>query len=165
MNTKNFRLAVISCFIVVLMSSCLLLPKAQFASASEESYAEVLIESSSEAGIMPYSTYSFLDITILNKSGSTWNIRVSNDTTSPISFVYNYKRCFKNDAQTWTNLNDLRTAYVSAGSSITISIVDNGIGDYIAVSWLSQGKRMVTYGYNMNEITKTMTVEYIVIGQ
>ena len=116
-----------------------------------------------------YNTYEvavedyFLSVSVVGKSGSTWRIKTENNYTSAITCYYNSKMCFKNDAINWENLDDVTAVSISAGSSRTLSVSTNWFATTVAFSFIHNGARVITYGYELDSSDKTMTVGYNVM--
>ncbi|MCL2061604.1 MAG: hypothetical protein FWH03_03160 [Firmicutes bacterium] len=113
-----------------------------------------------ENPVQTRATYYFLDISIVSKSGIKWTIKVENNHTSNITFVYNSKMCFQGDARDWKNLSHVVVCptELTPGSSVNVEIQENVFAAYITLSWLDQGKRLVTYANNLKSGPKTMSV-------
>ena len=116
------------------------------------------------APVMLKTENAFLDISIVNKSGSTWTIRVVNDTGATRTVYYNSKMCFEDDAKTWTSLNDIKSIYLSSGSSATVQISTNWFATTVAFSYISGSNRYITYGLNLKTNTYTMSMHQVKIS-
>lgn len=104
-------------------------------------------------------SYCFLDLEIVSKTKNTWTIRVINNTDIDITFEYNSKMCFKNDAEKWSGLNDVVEDEVLANNSTEINIKENLFATSIAISWTYNTHRYISYAYNLNNNNKTMNIE------
>lgn len=112
---------------------------------------------------MPAADPYFLEIEIVSKTGNTWTIAVTNSTMWDITFEYNTKMCFKEDAQTWSGLDHITEEEVEAGSTISVDIQENLFATSIVFSRTGNGKRFITYAYSLKESNKTMKIEYCII--
>ncbi len=93
----------------------------------------------------------FLEMENMGKSGSYWLIKITNLSSSYISFQYNSKMCFANDAENWSGLNDLVTRSLYPNTSVTVSIRENWFATTVVAGWLdSEDMRFITYG---NQLT------------
>ena len=68
--------------------------------------------------------------------------------------------CNLNDAQNWTNLNDVRTQTLPANSTTSVSISENCFATSIAFSYASFGCRYITAANNLNKNNLSMTCYY-----
>lgn len=102
----------------------------------------------------------YLELTLLGKSGSNWNIKVENKSTEKVIVDYNSKMCFENDAKKWTNLNDVKSIDVNSNDYTTIKISTNWFATHIAVSYYCSYGRMITYAHDLKADYKSMIVGY-----
>lgn len=94
-------------------------------------------------------------------NNSRWNIRVYNPNSFPVTISYNTKMCNEGDAKNWTNLSDLVSNKLSAGSSITVNITQNWFATSVAFSYIGNNNhRYITYASNLDKTKLTMTVLY-----
>ncbi len=105
----------------------------------------------------------YLDIELVY--GDRWQVRIYNKYPTPYLVSYNAKMCTKNDAENWTNLNDLVTVNIPANSYVTVTISEKFLCGYIVVGCQSGNARFVTYAnglqagpYHMNIYSKTLRV-------
>lgn len=87
----------------------------------------------------------YLEIFNLGKSGSTWTIGITNDSSTEIKIYYNSKMCNYSDAQNWTGLKDIESVTLPAHSSTTVTIRENWFATSITVSYVKGGVRRITY--------------------
>jgi len=72
-----------------------------------------------------------------------------------------YKQNLPIDAKNWTNLSDLVSNKLSAGSSITVNITQNWFATSVAFSYIGNNNhRYITYASNLDKTKLTMTVLY-----
>ena len=124
------------------------------------SSAEKTQEINVEESIEPRIDLSFLSLAIVSESGGKWRIRVTNTTDQDITFEYNTRRCYKSDAENWTGLKHIETREVEANDSVIVTIEDYIWADAVAVSYLGKGKRLISFGYDMDKKSRTMQVDY-----
>lgn len=105
----------------------------------------------------------FLEIEIVEKSGNTWTIAVTNSTPQDMTFEYNTKMCFKGDAQMWSGLNNIEEKDVAANSTVCVNIKENLFATSIVFSHVENSKRYITYAYSLDKESKTMKIEYCII--
>lgn len=117
----------------------------------------------SEVTIGQNTSFYYLELAIVDKSGNDWSIRVTNPSRNNVTFEYNAKMCFKENAQQWTGLSHVKTAQVNAGGSINVIISENLLATTVVFSRLDDGKRFITYAYRLDKNTKTMTVEFLTL--
>lgn len=105
----------------------------------------------------------YLYVDVMNKENKTWYIRVSNYTDDYIKFYYNSKMCYFNDAKNWLNLNDVSYASLGGKSSLVVQIKENWFATSIAISYIKDNTRYITYANNLNS-NGTLTTYYNSIG-
>lgn len=103
---------------------------------------------------------SFLYISAMSFVSHSWTIQVKNLTNESVLLKYNRKMCNLNDAQNWTNLNDVRTQTLPANSTTSVSISENFFATSIAFSYASFGCRYITAANNLNKNNLSMTCYY-----
>ena len=97
-------------------------------------------------------------LSIVSKSGGTWKIKIENVSSAMVSFDYNKKMLFEKDAKVWNvSDNDKGTVTIDAGSSKTVDITENWFATCIVVSMKIDSTRYITYAYNLDSNTKTLT--------
>ena len=96
--------------------------------------------------------YKYLSISNAGKSGNTWKINITNPLNFGITVYYNKKMCSENDAKQWTGLKDIQVFSLGAGQTIQVTIQENFFATSIAVSYYSNGRRLITYA---NGLTKS----------
>ncbi len=97
-------------------------------------------------------------LSIEGKSGSTWKIKIENVSSAMVSFDYNKKMLFEKDAKVWNvNDNDKGTVTIGAGASKTVDITENWFATCIVVSMKLDSTRYITYAYNLDANSKTLT--------
>lgn len=87
---------------------------------------------------------------IISKSGSTWNIRLTNNTGATRTFYYNKRMCLKGDAETFTGLSDVGYITLSNNSSQTIYITENGASRYITMCYIEGNYKNIFYAYDLS---------------
>ena len=98
-----------------------------------------------------YPYYNYLPIQNMGKSGINWIIKITNPTTSSITVSYNSKMCNFSDAKNWTNLSNILSVTLSAGSYRTVSISENWFATSITTSYISSnGIKLISYANNLN---------------
>lgn len=90
----------------------------------------------------------FLRLQIDSKIGSTWHIKVTNFKDTPIDVVYNSKMCFRQDAENWTGLKDIKTIRIAANSSKVVSVDENFNATHFAFCFHEENKRVITYAHH-----------------
>lgn len=100
-----------------------------------------------DSGVLPYMIYicdftnevdlspNFVDIKIINKSGSTWTINVHNKCNQNINVFYNSKMCFFDDCMNIGALKDLRSINLNSYASKDVQINQNLFADAITFYW------------------------------
>lgn len=87
-----------------------------------------------------------LKVSIISKSGSTWNIEIENNTGYSRKFIYNKKMCFEGDAKSWSGLTDIAvTLTIADKEKTTVQISENGTAGTIAISYIVGETRMIYY--------------------
>ncbi len=86
-----------------------------------------------------------LSVSLYSVKGDKFKVRITNPTDADQEIIYNSKTCYENDAKTWDHLTDIRTKKIYAGSSRIVEISRNGNADSIAVSYLRDQQRYITY--------------------
>lgn len=94
--------------------------------------------------------YLYLVLSVSRKSGNTWYINITNPTESDLTVYYNRKMCFNADAANWANLNDQSNVLISAGKTKTVAIQENWFATSIAISYVKNGKRVISYADGLN---------------
>ncbi len=90
-------------------------------------------------------TGGHLDISNTGKSGSSWKIKVENLSETTVTVYYNSKMCFESDAKNWTSLTDIEYVSIAAGKSTTLYISENVFATSIALSYIFDDVRYITY--------------------
>lgn len=104
-----------------------------------------------------------LDVDMLGKEGGKWKFRVYNSTDSAITFEYNKKLAFYDDAKNWSGLKDKATVSVGANSSTIVYVSTNVFATTAAFSRVVNGTRCITYCYKLNTATMRMRVNKNII--
>lgn len=90
--------------------------------------------------------YAYLSLSNAGKSGSAWNIRVTNNSDKSVVVQYNTKMCNKGDAAAWTGLQDVASFTLAAHATKTVSVQTNWFATSIAFSYIhGDGTRVITY--------------------
>lgn len=100
----------------------------------------------------PYTMYEQygIGVGIIGKNGTTWNIRIVNNTGDSCVFYYNSKMCNYGDAKNWTGLYDVvQTSTLTNNASTNVQIQENGAATSIAISYVKDGKRKIFYADNL----------------
>lgn len=75
-----------------------------------------------------------------------------------MTFEYNKKMLFEKDAKVWNvSDNDKGSVAISSYLSKTVDITENWFATCIAVSVKIDDTRYITYAYNLDANTKTLT--------
>lgn len=93
---------------------------------------------------------TYLSLSNVGKSGGTWRIKITNPFSYSITVYYNEKMCFSDDAKNWTGLNDVVSVTISANSSKTVNISENWFATSIAISYITDGYRIISYADNLS---------------
>ena len=107
--------------------------------------------------------YTYLTIENKGKSGGTWTIKITNPLSKGITVEYNSKMCNYGDARDWTGLKDVKSVYIPANGSTQVSISENWFATSIAISYLSNGNRLISYADGLNA-NGTMDVYHNKVG-
>lgn len=97
------------------------------------------------------------ELTIKGKIGNVWQIEIKNNTNLRLSFVYNEKMCYERDAKAWSGLKNQKEVSIGMFRSTTVDIHENFFATCIAVSVKIDDTRYITYAYNLDANTKTLT--------
>lgn len=100
--------------------------------------------------------YDYLNISNEGKDNG-WKIKITNPTSDSLIVSYNSKMCNFDDAKNWKNLKDIKTIFISSNSSSIIKISENWFATSIAVSYVADSKRLITYATDLNT-NGTMTI-------
>ena len=77
---------------------------------------------------------------------------------------YNTKMCFEDDAKNWTGLNDPgEVETISAYGSKSVDVSENWFATCVAFSFQRNGKRYITYAYDLNKIIPSIMTVITVI--
>lgn len=109
-----------------------------------------------------YSNSAYLGLSIVDKEGSTWTIKVKNNTAEDINIRYNKKMCFYDDAKEWKGLKDVTEESIEAYKSKNIEVEENWFASSVAFSreYYNNGNRMrlVTFADQLDNNTKTLRI-------
>lgn len=96
--------------------------------------------------------YKYLEIEIDGKKDSTWKIMIKNPLSSPIEVFYNKKMCFVDEAKKWdlNKLKDISSVIVPGNGYKVVDIQENWFATHIALSYIADGHRLITYANNLN---------------
>lgn len=95
--------------------------------------------------------YHYLEIKNEGKVDGKWKIKVSNPLSNSITVYYNNKMCNYDDAKNWANLNDVPSPVtMPANSSKYVYISPNWFATSIAISYISNGSRLISYADGLN---------------
>lgn len=79
-----------------------------------------------------------------------WNIEIKNYKTKDIRVVYNKKMCVESDAKNWSGLKDIGYVEIPAGGTKIVQIQENRTDTFIAISYIENDVRYITYADNLN---------------
>lgn len=96
------------------------------------------------------------ELTLLGKNANKWQIRVKNNTHLKLTFTYNAKMCYEKDAKAWSGLSDQKDVTIESEKEADIEIAENWFATCIVVS-VKIDQRYITYAYNLDSNTKTLT--------
>ena len=108
------------------------------------------IANSNKIETVPTNQFRFLKLTLLGKSGDTWNVRIENPSLHDVTLEYNKKMCFLDDGKKWKCLNDLAAINLSQKGSVDVGIHTNWFADAITTSYKVANLRFVTYANQLN---------------
>ena len=101
---------------------------------------------------------AYPQLSIEGKVVSTWKIKITNTGSTLVTFEYNKKMLFEKDAKVWNvNDKDKGSVFIGAGASAEVDISENWFATCIVVSMQLDDKRYITYAYNLDSNTKTLT--------
>ena len=101
---------------------------------------------------------AYPQLNVVSKTGSTWKIEITNTGSTLMTFEYNKKMLFEKDAKVWNvSDNDKGSVAISSYLSKTVDITENWFATCIAVSVKIDDTRYITYAYNLDAKTKTLT--------
>ncbi len=87
----------------------------------------------------------YVDLDIVSKQGGTWTIEITSHLDEDLTVYYNSKMCNYGDAENWTGLKDVKKIVLEAFGSTTIKISENWFATTIAVSWVIDGTRYISF--------------------
>lgn len=108
--------------------------------------------------------YKYLEIEIDGKKDSTWKIMIKNPLSSPIEVFYNKKMCYADEAKKWdlNKLKDISSVIVPGNGYKVVDIQENWFATHIALSYIADGHRLITYANNLNA-DGTITITNVAI--
>jgi V8-like Glu-specific endopeptidase len=95
-------------------------------------------------------TYDYLELSVKEKSGSSWKIQVHNTSSMQLTLKYNEKMCFKNDAKNLTNLADISKATIAPYGYYEATISTNVFATSITCYYTDNGYNVITYADGLN---------------
>ena len=103
----------------------------------------------------------YASLKIVNKSGSKWTIKITNNAQETVFVYYNKKMCFSGDAKKFSGLRDIDGPHTLApNQSMQVVISENWFADSIAIC-IERNQigrpRYVTYANNLNAKKMTLT--------
>ncbi len=104
-----------------------------------------------------------LSLSISRKNGNTWILYVHNNISQSLTIEYNSKMCFSNHAKDWIQLSDIKKTFLSPYGTTTILITENYAASSVAVSYVSNDYRYITYADNLSETSNTMSKYYSIV--
>ncbi len=107
--------------------------------------------------------YTYLSLSNKNKKDGKWSIDIYNPYDTSIEVEYNTKKCFEADAKNWTKLNDIASVSCAPKSWTNVLISTYFFGTTIAISYCSEGKRIISYA-NESTTSGGMKIMYNVKG-
>lgn len=122
---------------------------------------QVVRKTNDHVGNMTLSAHwevAYPKLTIDGKNGNTWSIRIQNTSSAKVTFDYNSKMLFEKDAKVWNvSDNDKKSVTIESNESAVVYISENWFATCIVVSMQLDDKRYITYAYNLDSNTKTLT--------
>jgi hypothetical protein len=94
--------------------------------------------------------YYHLNISIVGKSSNKWQIRIFNTFYEDVMITYNTKMCHEGDAREWKNLTNCASLIITKNSYKIVTIQENWFASFITVSYVYNGKRIITYANELN---------------
>ncbi len=106
----------------------------------------------------------FLDLQLAY--GSTWTVKIYNNTQMYRYVYYNSKMAFESDAKNWTSLSDNVETFLDSGKSKTVRITTNWFATSITASIVYDNKRYITYAKNLsgNSDGYSMNIYYNIVS-
>ncbi len=89
-----------------------------------------------------------------------WEIGIMNVNSKDIVVEYNSKMCNLGDAKNWTGLSDTKSVIVKANSYEIVKINQNYFATSVAVSFISEDYRYITYGSELSKVSYSMAVSH-----
>lgn len=150
MKIKNLQLARVFIFLATLLFVCVVVMgiTVQNTIANAANIDEEYLESTTTA-------VDYLDLAVTMKSGDTWTIRVTNNSSERESIVYNSRMCWSDHAIDWTGLADIRTVEINSGESKSVLVTANGNASHVTFSYTNGSDRYITYGDNLSYNSST----------
>ena len=112
---------------------------------------ELKVNGNMSVGRKTVNIYRYLQIENEGKVDGKWKIKVSNPFPRSIALSYNSKMCNYDDAKNWNGLNDVDAPVsIPANGYRYIYISPNWFATSIAVSYISNGYRFITYADGLN---------------
>ena len=102
------------------------------------------------------------DIQLLRKSGTTWDLKIYNNTNASVTVYYNSKMCFAGDASGWKNLKNVSSVSIASDGYAYVSVKENWFATDVAFSIVQNGTRFISYANqltNQNNCIK-MNIRY-----
>lgn len=96
------------------------------------------------------------ELKVVGKQGGKWQINIKNNTHLKLTFTYNGKMCFEKDAKAWSGLSDQHDITIESKKDTTVDIAENWFAACVVVS-VKIDQRYITYAYNLDSNTKTLT--------
>ena len=75
-----------------------------------------------------------LGLKLVGKTDDGWRVRLTNGNSFKVYAAYNSKMCFGSDAKVFSDLSDIEDVAISANSSKTVTVSENGTAGYVAAS-------------------------------
>lgn len=91
-------------------------------------------------------------------NSACWSVSITNLNYYDVNVEYNTKMCNTGDAQNWTNLSDIKAVEVKKRSSVQVDISQNWFATSIAVSYVKDGFRYVTYGTDLSKVDYSINI-------
>ena len=119
-------------------------------------YPQDIYNSYNTYELMDYDNHPYLDLSLVKKEGSTWTIKITNNTYCDRQVYYNKQLCFLNDGLSWKNLNSVSFIILNYHAYATIQVTDNFFASTVAVCFVTSYIRYISCADQMN--TQNLTL-------
>ena len=79
-----------------------------------------------------------------------WKIKIRNVHDEPLTYIYNSKMCFFDDAKEWDGLKHIDTVRLDPGETAIVNIASYGTATSIAISYVMGGTRHIIYANSLS---------------